>query len=355
MAGDYLIVILLIALGYLIGSINPAYIFGKTRGIDIRKYGSKNAGAANAWLVLGAGYGIATGIIDLLKGFLPIILAYNLNLQPVALILVAVSTILGHDFPFYLNFIGGRGLAVTYGASFALLGIFYKDIKLLLTLLVLLATCYFIISRIFVLPYRQRKKTKQEIKIWRKVLRFLALIFPITYLLFGKTVPLILLIIATSIFIFIEISRFLSKKALKNIVINSLFKKQEKRKISGIFLFLISCLFILVFFEKNIAILVLSLFIIGDNLAEIIGINYGRIKLIGNKTLEGSFACFSSCFFTGLLLTKFLPITFFKIFVTSSIISLIELFSYRIDDNLTIPIITAFLLKILNLNLNINL
>ena len=115
-------IILIFALSYLIGSISPAYILGKLlKRIDIRQHGSGNAGTMNSFSVLGTGPGIITLLFDFSKGIIAMNLAYLFGLSFPLVCLSGVFAILGHVFPFYLNFKGGKGAATSYGIIVALL------------------------------------------------------------------------------------------------------------------------------------------------------------------------------------------------------------------------------------------
>lgn len=117
--------------GYLVGAIPFGLLVGRLKGVDIRRHGSGNIGATNVGRVLGRGYGIAVFALDTLKGLLPVALAgYALSRSAgaapgaaVHLLWVGVATacILGHMFPVYLGFKGGKGVATSLGA---LLGIY---------------------------------------------------------------------------------------------------------------------------------------------------------------------------------------------------------------------------------------
>jgi glycerol-3-phosphate acyltransferase PlsY len=112
---------------YLVGSIPTAYLLVRAaRGIDIRTVGSGNVGATNAGRVLGHMGFLAVFTLDLLKGYLPtalLPLAANRIAEheiPGLAVFVAVLTILGHNFPVYLGFRGGKGVATSLGAMVAL-------------------------------------------------------------------------------------------------------------------------------------------------------------------------------------------------------------------------------------------
>ncbi len=107
--------------GYCFGMIQTSYIYGKMNGIDIREHGSGNAGTTNALRVLGKKAGIIVFFGDLLKAVAATVIArliFN-NICPDDVYLyiayAGFGTILGHNFPFYLKFRGGKGIAATGG------------------------------------------------------------------------------------------------------------------------------------------------------------------------------------------------------------------------------------------------
>lgn len=107
-----------IFLGYLLGSVNPAYIFGRLKGFDIRQRGSRSAGASNAKLCLGWGYFIATVIYDISKAYISRLVVSKIWPSNTFLpVLAGVRAVLGHCFPFYLQFKGGKGFASFIGLS----------------------------------------------------------------------------------------------------------------------------------------------------------------------------------------------------------------------------------------------
>lgn len=113
--------ILVIICAYLIGSSNLSYYISKWKKIDIREKGSQNLGASNAMLVFGWAHGIAVGIHDIGKAALCVILAQMIfpGLPYIGAV-AGVSSVLGHIFPFYLKFKGGKGFASYLGMTFAL-------------------------------------------------------------------------------------------------------------------------------------------------------------------------------------------------------------------------------------------
>jgi len=112
--------LLCILIGYLIGAINPSYIIARIRGFDIREKGSKNAGASNALIVFGKLLGVACAVFDIAKATFAIWLCGKLfPTLAFGFAVTGVACILGHVFPFYMKFRGGKGLACLGGMILA--------------------------------------------------------------------------------------------------------------------------------------------------------------------------------------------------------------------------------------------
>ena len=113
--------LLCLAIGYVCGLFQTSYIYGRLNGIDIRDHGSGNAGTTNMLRTLGLKAGLITFAGDCLKCILAVALARALfgkshgDILPLLAIYAAAGTILGHNFPFYLGFRGGKGIAATAG------------------------------------------------------------------------------------------------------------------------------------------------------------------------------------------------------------------------------------------------
>lgn len=108
--------IFLVVLAYVLGAIPNGVWIGKTfKGVDIRTVGSKNSGATNAYRNLGAKYGIATLLLDALKGFLPVYIAYKAGANSSFIVFMGLIAILAHSFSCFLNFKGGKGVATSLG------------------------------------------------------------------------------------------------------------------------------------------------------------------------------------------------------------------------------------------------
>jgi glycerol-3-phosphate acyltransferase PlsY len=112
-----LLSLIFIIFAYLLGSISSAILICQLfRLPDPRKYGSLNPGATN---VLRSGSKLAAGLVlffDMLKGALPVWVAWYLNLTPFSLGLIAIAACLGHIYPIFFQFQGGKGVATAFGA-----------------------------------------------------------------------------------------------------------------------------------------------------------------------------------------------------------------------------------------------
>jgi len=133
-------IIFCLLFGYLIGTINPAFILGRLKGFDIREEGSGNAGASNAVLLMGKAKGAFCMMFDIVKAFLAFRLARRLfPLLPIAGILSGAACILGHMFPIWMGFRGGKGLACLAGTA---LGYNWKTFLVLLALEVVIVLIF---------------------------------------------------------------------------------------------------------------------------------------------------------------------------------------------------------------------
>ena len=113
--------IICVCVGYIFGMIQTAYIYGKFHHIDIREHGSGNAGTTNALRTLGKKAGLIVFVCDLLKAIIATVIVRLVfhDIFPESITLLVLYTglgaVLGHNFPAYLSFKGGKGIAVTAG------------------------------------------------------------------------------------------------------------------------------------------------------------------------------------------------------------------------------------------------
>ena len=124
-----MVILAVVSIGsYLLGSIPFGYLAGRLAGIDIRKVGSGNVGATNVVRVLGKQYGYPVFVLDVLKGFGAVKISMLIapgrppewNSPEIFGILSAMSSVLGHLYPPWLKFQGGKGVATSAGALLAL-------------------------------------------------------------------------------------------------------------------------------------------------------------------------------------------------------------------------------------------
>lgn len=109
-------ILLSILLGYLIGSIPFTQIIAKWRkGIDLREVGSKNVGGMNTMNAIGVGWGLFAGILDVVKGILSLVIANAIGVAFPESIWAGLAAIAGHNWPIWLGFKGGKGIATTIG------------------------------------------------------------------------------------------------------------------------------------------------------------------------------------------------------------------------------------------------
>lgn len=147
--------ILLLIIGYFIGNIETGYIFGKIHKMDIRNYGSGNAGATNTLRVLGAKAGLVVFLGDFCKSLIPCLVVRfifrdNISLSYIYMLYIGLGVVLGHNFPFYLGFKGGKGVASTAGIIMAL-DIRIAVVCLIVFIITVAITRYVSLGSIFVM------------------------------------------------------------------------------------------------------------------------------------------------------------------------------------------------------------
>jgi glycerol-3-phosphate acyltransferase PlsY len=130
----------IVLLAYMLGSIPFGLIVSKSQGLDIREHGSRNIGATNVWRIMGRKFGLITFIADVLKGLAAVLVAKWLAARwaihvplphgherveffpaDYAGIAAAMGCILGHSFPVWLKFKGGKGVATSLGVVFGMM------------------------------------------------------------------------------------------------------------------------------------------------------------------------------------------------------------------------------------------
>ncbi|MFR8548789.1 MAG: glycerol-3-phosphate 1-O-acyltransferase PlsY [Lachnospiraceae bacterium] len=132
-----------LVIGYVFGLFQTGYIYGRLHGIDIRNYGSGNAGTTNMLRTLGTGAGAVTLLGDAFKCVIAVMVTRMIfrstqgDILPLLGLYTAAGVILGHNFPFYLHFRGGKGIAATAGLILSM-----DPIMTLIALAVFVATLF---------------------------------------------------------------------------------------------------------------------------------------------------------------------------------------------------------------------
>jgi len=190
-------------LSYLLGSIPSAIIISRVfKGIDIRDYGSKNPGFTNVYRVLGTLPAIIVLIMDIGKGVAAVLLVTQISFDPVTFnlislkILAGISVILGHVFPIFAGFKGGKGIATALGALFSLIPL-EITLALVIFIAIVMITRYISLSSLSASSFI-----------------FLALLFERYYL--GKNVPTELLGMIFFLLVFIFYTHRTNIKRLLN-------------------------------------------------------------------------------------------------------------------------------------------
>lgn len=122
MSASLVIALGVLGLAYLVGGIPTSFLAAKHgAGIDLRQLGSKNLGATNLYRVLGWKYAVPVGVFDMAKGFVPVVfVAPRVDSGDWFPLAVGLSAVLGHVFPIYLKFRGGKGVATAAGVVFGM-------------------------------------------------------------------------------------------------------------------------------------------------------------------------------------------------------------------------------------------
>ena len=195
-------------IAYIIGSFNPALLISNIQKKDIRSHGSGNLGASNATILLGWKIGFTVAILDILKAFIPIMLT-RILLPQYALLpyIVATCVILGHIFPFYLRFKGGKGFATYMGAILGLSFIAFIVIGLIF-LIVSFFSDYIVMGTFTVIT-----------------------LFPVYLAVFTRNISFVSVILIASVVIFFKHTENISKiKNKEEIGIRAAFSGKFKLK-----------------------------------------------------------------------------------------------------------------------------
>ena len=395
-----------LVIGYILGAINSGYLIGRMKGIDIREVGTKNPGTSNVWHTLGKKYGILTAAYDIFKSLIACIIAiYVLNVSFYYAQFSGLMAIIGHCFPFYLKFRGGKGVAAAIGMlpyyvsmymstsdpydfTMIFLVLFLLPISLLFIyitrLLSMLAwimfpilgyACYvyypgnefnifFLLDLAFLVGFVSysaviNKKFPLKDKIFkndwiRMILRLLSIFFLIFYDVFSKTISLYVIILFGIVFISLDFRRIFrgnpEEKGGKDS--KSLYRKDETMKFSSISIYIVAFFITVLVFPREIAFCATTFLIFGDIFGKIIGLGFGRHRLL-NKTVEGTLA-FAGCIcLCGYVLYTLLGISPIILIFGGIAAPITELLSIKMNHNFTVPIISGAIMLYVGLLLGI--
>jgi len=141
-----------IAVSYLVGSIPFGYIAGRVlKGIDVRDFGSGATGATNVMRTVGRGPFVLVLMADAMKGYVPVLVTWFLFESHDLQVASGLAAVLGHDFPLYIGFRGGRGVATSFGV-YAALGLHIGFGMVAVGLFIILATRYMSLMSIATVP-----------------------------------------------------------------------------------------------------------------------------------------------------------------------------------------------------------
>jgi len=110
-----MLALVLWVLSYILGSVPTGYLLGSVTGVDIRESGSGNIGATNVARTLGWAKGLLTLVADIVKGLIPVLIALQLGLDIAVAAVAGLAAFLGHLYPIFLKFQGGKGIATALG------------------------------------------------------------------------------------------------------------------------------------------------------------------------------------------------------------------------------------------------
>jgi glycerol-3-phosphate acyltransferase PlsY len=397
---EFFLFIASLIIGYLIGSINPGYIFGRiVKKIDLRKVGTKNAGTSNTYKMLGIKYAVPTALYDIFKAIIAIIITLLMGFDTFWAQFSGIMAIIGHIFPFYLNFRGGRGVATAIGMWLFYVGLYcYLNLIFIFMVLyfVILATIFSYITRrfnlipitsfslmiIFVFIHYSDFNllyniwftlivvhiivftmidffTEVEIKIedesftghkWRIVLRFGTIIFLFFYEFYSREFSLICIGAFALLFISLDFRRLIRDFKKKNdedktSKVDALYRAKEHKKFSSISVYLVAYIIVLMIFDKPIAMTAATFLIFGDTFGKFFGLAFGKHKIL-NKTLEGSLAYLGVMLISGYLLFELLHISPIVLILGGISAPITELLSLDMNDNFTVPIISGAIMQV---------
>ena len=385
--------IISLVIGYILGSLNPGYLIGRMRGIDIREVGTKNPGTSNVWHSLGKKYGIMTAAYDIFKSLIVCVISiYLLGLNYYLSQFSGIVAIIGHCFPFYLRFRGGKGVAAAIGMIpyyiamymstsdpydltmiyivifvvpiallfiyithllsmlawiiFPILGyascIYYPGNEFNIFFLVILSYLFLFVTHMAVINKKFPLKDKIFKKDWiQMILRLLTIAFLVIYDVFSQAISLLLISIFGALFISLDFRRIF-KRNTEGVEggKESFYRIDEIKKFSSISIYIVAFFITIVVFPREIAFSALIFLIFGDIFGKVFGLGFGCHKIL-NKTVEGTLAYFGCTCLCGYVLYTILNISPILLILGGISAPIIELLSIEMNDKFTVSIISG--------------
>jgi glycerol-3-phosphate acyltransferase PlsY len=387
-----LIELISLILGYLLGAFSPAYFFGKMKGMDIREVGMKNAGTRNVKLMLGIKYAIPTAIYDVFKGIISILIGFALNVSVFVAVFSGFAALMGHKFPFYLQFKGGQGSATFVGIFLYTNIIYFREspvIFYILLILVPLSALFFFISHVDTLigailvpllafsffvyypgfPWNlpltimmgfmevvyfhdiiSRKKfviTDETFLLhrWRVISRPFAILIIVFYAFFSKSFMLYLIGGVGMIFIIMDLIRLYKARVNQFFQekLKAMYREGERKSFSSMTSYLVACFICILLFEKEIAITVIIFVTFGDLFGKLFGLAFGKHPLF-HKTIEGSSAYLGCMIICVYILAPFFATPTWVLILGGIVAPIIECLPVKMNDNFTVPLISGALM-----------
>lgn len=390
-----------IVIGYLLGSILPAYFLVRwTRHADIRMLGDHNPGATNVKRNFGSGLGAAVAAYDLTKGLVAMLIAYWLFKAPTDVVAAAgFAAILGHKFPFYLHFRGGRGIAATVGIFVFLLGkvtsesMSPADIAAALSFLAVYAVLIMaathdedflattlmpmlgiilafyvrsyseltlVLVLIGMISFESSKNLKREMfvlakdrsTLWRTFARPLAIIVVILGMFISRRDVLLVVGGVLSTLLVLELLRATVptlERALHREILSGtrLLREAERSTVSSFTLFLLGIFVTLLLSREYVAYASLGFLSIGGMMARVVDTNYGKSYLFKRTrtSIQGLLAFLAISIGVAYFLWIANDLPLWIGLVGAGIATLAELLPAEVSDNVSVPVVSGAIME----------